>query len=230
MEEKEPINVRLSTVILLIIILTLIGGIVYFVLQNNDLKTKQTQNEAEMQNLQSSTQELQKTINEIKNATANTETNTIENTTNNEKDKFEEYKEKYEKTFKTVINGENTISIYLGEERKDELPGITEVYVDASNKAYIEMKNGSKKQVESNVANIYICPEGNGGYSDIVFLKLDGTATKISGTDVEKGNINSTVIQNVKNAISVIAYSVQDPEGGGHATYAFVDIDGNIIK
>lgn len=81
MEKKKHINVRLSTV-LIIIILVLIGVLVYSTLQNIELKNKQSQSEKEIQSVHSKQQELQNTIDELKNTT-NTK-NTVEEKLANE--------------------------------------------------------------------------------------------------------------------------------------------------
>ena len=81
MEKKKHINVRLSTV-LIIIILVLIGVLVYSTLQNIELKNKQSQSEKEIQSVHSKQQELQNTIDELKNTT-NTK-NTVEEKLDNE--------------------------------------------------------------------------------------------------------------------------------------------------
>lgn len=86
MEEKKPVNVRLSTAVLSIIIAILIAGIGYFVYQNIVLKNKQSDSERELrelqskttqelQDLQNKTQELQNTIYETERASNTTQSN-----------------------------------------------------------------------------------------------------------------------------------------------------------
>lgn len=74
MEKKQSIKVSLSTAILAIIVVALIGGIVYFVTQNNELKHKETQSQSEKQTLEGKIGELQNTINQISSIARNTET------------------------------------------------------------------------------------------------------------------------------------------------------------
>lgn len=151
MEEKKQISVRLSTFILLIIILVLIAGIVYCILQNTELKNKQIQSEAELQNLQSKTQELQKTIDETKNTTINTATNTIENTeqnmitksttkqNNSEKQQYAGiYKNKRGETIELTLNNDgelyfDTIKIDLNRKNKNGAITIYSALEDSEN-------------------------------------------------------------------------------------------------
>ena len=82
MEKKQSIKVSLSTAILAIIVVALIGGIVYFVTQNNELKHKETQSQSEKQTLEGKIGELQNTINQISNIAKNTENTKESNTIN----------------------------------------------------------------------------------------------------------------------------------------------------
>ncbi len=54
MEEKEPIKIKLSTAILLLVLLVLIVGVVYFILRYNTLKNEQQQGTNETQDLKQS--------------------------------------------------------------------------------------------------------------------------------------------------------------------------------
>ena len=73
MQEKEPIKVRLSTVILLFIVFVLIGGIiVYFVIQNNSLKISNTKSESEVNQLNERLNRLEQPLNETDDKTSNT--------------------------------------------------------------------------------------------------------------------------------------------------------------
>ena len=82
MEKKQSIKVSLSTAILAIIVVALIGGIIYFVTQNNELKHKETQSQSEKQTLEGKIGELQNTINQISNIAKNTENTKESNTIN----------------------------------------------------------------------------------------------------------------------------------------------------
>ena len=66
--------------IFIFVILLLIIGIAYLVLQNNNLQTTNTKSENEVIQLENKVAQLEQTINEVKNVTANVLTNT---TTNN---------------------------------------------------------------------------------------------------------------------------------------------------
>ena len=148
---------------------------------------------------------------------------------------FEKYQKNYKKSFEELISQDNQILIWLEDKG---IEGVTNVYVDSNGNAYIQTsensdlrsKYGEKKQVNTNIANINVCTYGNGGLYDIVFLKKDGTANKISGSKLANGEIEIENISNVKNAISIISYMELNEMGAGGSTYAFIDIDGNIIK
>jgi len=167
MEEKKTINVRLSTAILVIIILALIGGLVYFVLQNKDLKKKQLQSEIEMQSLQNKTtaeiqdlqskaQELQKTIDEIRNITSNTEENKTPNAstqnTDSEKQQYVGiYKNKRGDTVKIAID--NNGELYFEGEGKN-------YKIDLNNKkdnGYIVIYEAGENEFD---ASTYLYPVG----------------------------------------------------------------------
>ena len=163
-----------------------------------------------------------------------------ENLNQIESNLFDLYQENYKNTFKQIITEYNDISIYLGnEERKDELPGVVRVFLDSKNDAYFEFdknsqlyaKYGEKYKVEDNIANIFVCPDGNGGYSDAIFLKLDGTAYIVRGYKLKQSTeVQCKKVENVTNAINVISYTQSDDGMTGAWTYQFIDINGNIIK
>lgn len=92
MENKKTQSIRFSTAVLMILILVLLGALVYFVLQNSKLKNNQVQNETKMQALQSKADQLEKTIEEIRNITTNTVTENIitDNQTSTSNTKTEE--------------------------------------------------------------------------------------------------------------------------------------------
>lgn len=147
---------------------------------------------------------------------------------------FDSFMKNYEDSFGKIINDNRNVTINLVS-RQDEIPGISEIYIDANNDLYATIeqemneelykKYSSKYKIESDVANIFVLTSGNGGYSDIVILKKDGTAKAISGATIETGVIKAKNITNVKNAIGVMPYS----NIGGYS-YAFIDVDGNLIK
>ena len=217
MSEKK---VSLGTVICLIIIFILImclAGMWYYynhinVIDNNEINSSETGDVPEED----------------------------ENSNQIESNLFDLYQENYKNTFKQIITEYNDISIYLGnEERKNELPGVVRVFLDSKNDAYFEFdknsqlyaKYGEKYKVEDNIANIFVCPDGNGGYSDAIFLKLDGTAYIVSGYKLEQSTeVQCEKVENVTNAINVISYTQSDDGIIGACTYEFIDINGNIIK
>lgn len=225
MEEKKSIKISLSTFFLIIcvILICLMG---YYILNITKLNEEYSKKIAQLENENSQIKE------EIENGKESEVQKELQEESIN---KFEQYKNNYEEAFNKVINGNNKISTYLEE---DELPGILEVYVDANNDAYVTInkdnalysKYGSEYKVATNVANIYVCHVGNGGLSDIIFLKQDGTVSTINGTEVVNGNIECKKVNNVKDIISVISYAELDEMGLGGSSYAFVDINGKIIK
>ena len=64
MEEKEPAKIKLSTIVLVFIILVLAMGLVFLILENNKLKNTQVQNGTELNNTNSDIN----TVNEINNS------------------------------------------------------------------------------------------------------------------------------------------------------------------
>jgi len=66
MEQKKPINVKLSTAVLSIIVVALIVVIAYFVIQNNNLKNKQEAKETEVAQLKSEVSNLETKIGQIR--------------------------------------------------------------------------------------------------------------------------------------------------------------------
>ena len=121
MEEKKPVNVRLSTAVLIVIIIALIGGLVFLVYQNAVLKNKQDESKTEIQELQSKrtqelqdlqnkTQELQKTIDEAKNTLSNSTANNAQ--TNTAKESNTTTKEDKYKEITKELEGNNRIICY----------------------------------------------------------------------------------------------------------------------
>lgn len=78
MEGKEPIKIRLSTTILCLIILVLIGGIVYFVIQNNTIQKSKGETENQIGVLQTQVKELENKVVQQQNVEVNStiDTNT----------------------------------------------------------------------------------------------------------------------------------------------------------
>ena len=178
----------------------------------------------------------------------NKDMNNVNETTNNnilskdevETNSFKIYQENYKNNYKKTITGENIIYIYSG----GEVPGVYGIYLDSNNDAYFEFeeesqlykKYGKTYKVESNVANIYLCPVGTGGYADVIFLKLDGTASSVIGYELEENpEVVCNTIEGVKNAVNVITYvyvlynDYGELGANGPAT-VFVDINGNMIS
>lgn len=79
MEEKNTKSIKLNTVIIILIMLILIGGIVYFIFQNMKLQTINTNKENEVNQLKNTVNQLEQTINKIKDVTENIPTNSTNN-------------------------------------------------------------------------------------------------------------------------------------------------------
>ena len=148
----------------------------------------------------------------------------------NEDDLFQKYMESYLNFLDTKIVGNSKIEKVINEY---QVPGIESVYINSENTAYLKIDNDSELynkygeicKVVDNVANIYVCNIGNGGYADIIFLNLDGTAYVMKGYDIDKkGMISYEKVENVQDAINVISYV------SGASQYLFVGIDGNYMK
>lgn len=155
---------------------------------------------------------------------------------------YKVYQENYKNGYKNHIRGENRI--YISPDSSYELPGVESIYIDSNNDAYfifvkdseLYKKYGEKYKVETNVANIYLCPVGTGGYVEAVFLKLDGTASSVSGYALEeKTVVECNIIEGVKNAVNVITYVYQEYGADGQIGAAgpvtlFTDINGNMFS
>lgn len=76
MEEKNAVNIRLSTFIFILIILLLIVGILYLFFQNNKLQYTNSINENEVSQLKNTVKQLEQTISDATNTTANISANT----------------------------------------------------------------------------------------------------------------------------------------------------------
>lgn len=211
MENNKNTNkLVLSTIIILAIIIIIIMIVIIFMQRNNY--------EQRIESLESNIEKLQ-----LENAEK------IDNT----------YKKNLKTSYKETMGEYDSIDIYLdSEERKNALPGIKSVQVDNNGDAYVTiditkdnlLKYNRKTKVDSDVANIYLCYTGNGGFANIVFLHNDGTVSKMSGMSTQKGEIIVEKIEQLKNIVNVIAVNVSDEFGSGASTYYFIDIDGNIIK
>ena len=149
---------------------------------------------------------------------------------------FAIYQENYEKAFKQTMTSENRIEIYTHNEYS--MHGVERIYLDKNNDAYLTFnensdlykKYGENYKIETGVANIFLCDMGNGGYQEAIFLKLDGTASYVSGYKIETTNsVNCENIDGVENAVNVINYLATDGMSGGWE-YAIIDINGNVIK
>lgn len=233
MSEKEPIKIKLSTVliIVLIVIVLIMGYYIYDLSQENNTIAK----------------DLEKNINTVLEPQSEIKEPAVENENKKEdsENAFEVYQENYEKSFNEKINGYNRIETELL-----NIPGVLQVGIDASNNAYLLVQQNSNLyaknseatlklhedysaeiKVDENVANVYVCPVGNGGVVDIILLKKDGTASKIDFDKlVHKDTIECNEIPDIKDAINVIVYADLDEMGHGGHSYYFVDIYGNIVE
>ena len=153
--------------------------------------------------------------------------------------------ETYIKNIKTSIsslnNDENQTAerrISIKETDKGSVYGILGAIIDENDDAYILLKEnselyqkyGEKYKVDSNVSSLYNVNNGNGGFSDIVFIKNDGTVSRVS-TSIKNNEINCEVLSDVKNAVTVIPYLLKDKSSGvGEYRYVIIDINGNKFK
>lgn len=235
MSEKEPIKIRLSTVliILLIVIMLIMGYYIYDLSREKETIAK----------------DLEKNKNTVLEPQSEIKDPVVEEKKENKKednqDAFETYQENYEKSFKKKIKGYNCIETELL-----NIPGVLQIGIDANNNAYLLVKKDSvlyskysedvikeneeysaEIKVDEDVANVYVCPVGNGGVVDIIFLKKDGTASKIDFDKlVHEDTIECNDIPNIKDAINVIVYANLDEMGLGGHEYYFVDVYGNIVE
>ena len=167
------------------------------------------------------------------------ETNSI---AKEEKTSYETFMENYMKEMTKDLDYDAYVYEFLGsDERKYELPGIEEIRLD--NKAdlhikftdeFIKSKNSkytAKDYVlEKDVFTFKVCPVGNGGYSDLIIVKSDGTAEKLSGVKLDQtGELNLEKLD-IKNVIHIESYLYEDPEGGGACGYKLYSIDGTTIS
>ncbi len=232
MDEQKNVKFNLSSffIVLFLIIIFLLCYFIYNLYEKNEQYSDEI---AQLKTNNNSS--LDDKIKKMNEDTTDNQNETNKQNINN----FDVYKNNYSTDFKNIISDNNKISIYLGsEDRKDELPGITEVYLDANNDVYVNIdsnsnlysKYGDTYKIESNVANIYVCHVGNNSLSDVIFIKQDGTVSILSGTDTASGNIQCNQNNTVKDIISVIPYTQVDEMGLEADSYAFIDVNGNIIN
>lgn len=152
---------------------------------------------------------------------------------------FESFIDNYMKERAKDTSYEANVYEYLGsDERKYELPGITEINLNKDGELHLtidkESELGKKYRedymVENHVFTFKVCPVGNGGYSDLVIVRADGTVKKISGSKLEQdGKIDLEKLE-ITNVIHIDSYSYQDPEGGGAMGYKLFSIDGTTLS
>ena len=90
MKKKEPKKIRLSTAILCLIVLVLIGGIIYFAIQNNNLKKTNGETENQIGEFQTQVKELENKVEQQQNVEVNSskDTNTSLNQVADKSDKY----------------------------------------------------------------------------------------------------------------------------------------------
>lgn len=221
MEKNKNVKIALLIVTMLIITITSVAATAVMYKLLMDTKNESQQNISISDNSNNKVEE--------------------ENTTENS---FTTYQENYQETLKEIMGKENEISIYIGEGRDYELPGVERVYVDVNNDAYFEFKEGSELyskygetlKVESGVANVFVYPTGSGGNSEVIFLKLDGTASSVHGFYIEQNKVVEVEkVEGVENAVNVISYfrNYYNEDGGYEGTtptVVYIDVNGNVIK
>ena len=156
-----------------------------------------------------------------------------------EKSAYEIFMENYQKERSKDAPYTANVYEYLGsDERKYELPGITEINLTKDGELHLSIDKDSelgKKykedyMVENNVFAFRVCPVGNGGYSDLIILKTDGKTEKISGVKIDQtGSLEIEKLE-IKDVIHIDVYSYQDPEGGGSMGYKLFSIDGTTLS
>lgn len=221
-EKKVTLGTVICIIIIFILIMCLVGMWYYY----NHIKTVDNTAQFDNNNL------TNENISQDSDAATEDDKNSTQITSN----LFDLYQENYKNTFKQLITEYNYRQIDLRNEY--ELPGVVSVSLDSNNVAYLRFdknsqlyaKYGEKYKVEDDIANIFVCPHGNGGCSDAIFLKLDGTAYIVSGDKLGHSlEVQCQKVENVTNAINVISYIQTDGRGGAWE-YAFIDINGNIVE
>ncbi len=158
--EKESIKIRLSTIILLIIILGLIGGIVYFVLQNQDLKNNQIQSKIQVQSSQ----------------------NTVNNGLNEKEDSTKTYNQNFADSVYKQLDKGATIVVPIW-----AYNNYSEISINSKHEAYWHNEENdtfletSNNKVAENVINAWYCPLGQDIKSNacLLFLKENRSVTYI---------------------------------------------------
>ena len=159
-----------------------------------------------------------------------------------EKSSYETFMENYKKERTKETSYDAFVYEYLGDDyRKYELPGIIEIKLDNKGNLHLgfseEFLKGKGNEyslkdyiLEKDVFTFRVCPVGNGGYSDLIILKMDGTAEKLSGVKFDQtGKLDLEKLE-IKNVIHIDVYSNQDPEGGGSMGYKLFSIDGTTLS
>ena len=196
--------------------------------ENKNYKSQYEQLEQKVSKL-----EENKNLEEVSKSEENKNTEAI---TKNEIDTFKTYQQNYQNGFNDLIKNNNLAYYSFFDE--EDLCGIREVYINSEAKVTLVIdkntdlskKYGTNYTVTENASQIYICSVGQGSLKDIVVIKNDGTASIISGSELSNSIIKEQQVENAKNIVNVIQYQSTDEMGLGANEYAFIDIDGNIIK
>lgn len=211
MEEKKTIKVGLSTLAIIVIIM-LVAIMACVILTMNLLKTSLTD---EVSSIKESVYDFYSADK-----------------------RYEQYITTYSQRLKNVLEGKSEIRISLSGDRQYELPGISSVYLNSQNEAYVSIEKnsnlyetyGENFHIGNKIANIYVAQSGNGGYSYIYLIKFDGTVDCINGIEVEKGNLEVTTVDGLKNIVNVIECSMSSDNQSGSKEPIFIDIEGNIYR
>ena len=91
----------------------------------------------------------------------------------------------------------------------------------------------NEKEVATNVVGFNVVNVGNGGYSNLYFIKDDGTVGTTSIEEVEylnNGKVKTREIEKLKNIVSIIP-GMSAESGYPGACYAYaIDINGNMFE
>lgn len=224
MEEKKKI--KLSTIILIILIILSFVAVGVALYKLNESNTKIAELYKEIN-----------TINQNKNIIEN-KTNNVENNTTNDYTTFATNAEKAIKSLGQQDGYEFIIQreVFLPSEDEGARFGYYGAYIDGNDNAYIRLKHdsdlyskyGNEYKVDENVLSLYVALRGNGGFYDIIFIKKDGTVDIVS--TVNGKEIKCEKLENVKNAVTVIPYNEEGDMGTGAYSYLILDINGNVVK
>lgn len=225
MEEKKSVNVKLSTVIFILIIILLIAGIAYFVLQNNNLKIAKTNSENEVSQLQNKVGQLEQTISEVKNVTANVTTNntTSDNSAVNTN------------TTNSNSNAKSSSSIEVGYEEIIVIldgkpyvmpihrPGLADMEEELEERGVYYYNKFEVDNIKSGVKAAYAVGLGTDTSSTIYFVMEDGSVRVLetSGTIPNIKYTSKEVLPASKNVVEL------KMEGG---TLNAITKDGSKIK